>query len=115
MMTFAGLALRSLLVGMRTDPQKEGILQKRERHRDLDLISKLTPRGGLQAAEFEDRQAGYLYVDDSKVCYTDAVLGTVLLSNEFASGREASLQLDFYRSTYRDVKARRSTVYAAGA
>jgi hypothetical protein len=89
----------------------EGILQKRQRHLDPEFISKLTPRGGLQAAEFEDRQSGYLSVDGSKVCYTDALLGAVLLSTEFASSREASLQLDFYRSTFREVKARRSAFH----
>ena len=100
------------LVVRHAGPRKEGILQKRQRHFDPDFISKLTPRGGLQAAEFEDRQFGYLSVDGSKVCYTDALLGVVLLSTEFASGREASLQMDFYWSTFREVKARRSAFQA---
>ena len=68
------------LAGEHAGPCREGILQKRQRHLDSDFISKLTPRGGLQAAEFEDRQSGHLSVDGSKVCYTDALLGVVLLS-----------------------------------
>ena len=88
-------------------------MQKRQRYLDPNFISKLTPRGGLQAAEFEDRQSGYLSVNGSKVCYTDGFLGAILLSTEFASSREAALQLDFYRSTYQDVKARRSAFGAA--
>jgi len=34
----------------------------------------------------------------------------VLLSTEFASNKEAALQLSFYRSTYQEVKARRAAL-----
>jgi len=83
-------------------------VQKQQRHLDPEFVANLTPRGGLQAAEFEDKRLGFLSVEGSRVLYTDASLGIALLSTEFASNREAALQLRFYRSTYRDVKARRA-------
>ncbi|WP_336487041.1 hypothetical protein [Methylobacterium nigriterrae] len=99
------------LLGKRTDTWGKD-LHKRQRQLDPDRIAALTPRGGLQAAEFEDRRLGYLSVDGATVSYTDASLGAVLLSTEFASGREAALQMTFYRSTYQDVKARRAAFRA---
>ncbi|MER2267281.1 hypothetical protein [Methylobacterium oxalidis] len=82
-------------------------MQKPQRHLDPERIAELTPRGGLQAAEFEDRKLGRLSAVSSSVIYTDAASGAVLLSNRFASRAEAVSQLNFYRSTFQDVKARR--------
>ena len=83
-------------------------MQKQQRHLDAEFIAKLTPRGGLQAAEFEDKQLGYFSVEGSRVLYIDAELGVILLSTELASSREAALQLSFYRSTFQNVEARRA-------
>jgi len=78
---------------------------------DRASIIKLTPRGGLQAAEFEDKKLGHLSVDGCDVVYMDALSGVDLLRMTFASGKEAEMQLAFYRSTYGEVKARRSSLH----
>ena len=75
---------------------------------DPHAICALTPRGGLQAAEFEDKGLGCLRADGRDVIYTDASSGAELLRASFASGREAKMQLAFYRSTYAEVEARRA-------
>ncbi len=86
-------------------------MQKQQRHLDPDIIANLTPRGGLQAAEFEDQKLGHLSVDRRDVVYTDARSSVRLLRMTFASSKEAKMQVAFYRSTYEEVKARRSSLH----
>ena len=80
--------------------------QRKPQH---DFSAQRTPRGGLQAAEYEDRKLGRLHVAGSRVIYKDAETGEILMDRQFANDREAGLQLSFYRATYDDVKTRRSS------
>lgn len=75
---------------------------------DAARLIAYTPRSFLKAAEFEDRDFGTLKVDGRDILYTDHHTGAVLLRTTWASIREAKLQLQFYRDTYKDVKDRRA-------
>lgn len=75
---------------------------------DPRLVVKQTPRGGLQAAEYEGAGKGELRVDGKSVVYHDYLTEGDLLTLTYASRREAGLQLKFFRQTYDEVRRRRS-------
>ena len=59
---------------------------------DPRLVVKQTPRGGLQAAEYEGAGKGELRVDGKSVVYHDYLTEGDLLTLTYASRREAGLQ-----------------------
>lgn len=73
-------------------------------------LAERTPRGGLQAAEFEATGLGALGVDCRDMVYVDATTRIVLLRVAWTNNREARLQVKFYRQAYRDVVARRAAL-----
>jgi hypothetical protein len=66
------------------------------------------PRGGLQAAEYEELGYGLLTAVGRSVLYIDEATRSVPLRFSYASPAEASLQLQFFRETYQDAKRRRA-------
>lgn len=76
-----------------------------------EIVETRTPRGALQAAEFEDRKLGNLIADGRTVAYVDVITGATLLSWSYQSVREAKSQLDFFRSIYTDVTRRRAALH----
>lgn len=75
-----------------------------------DGLAGRTPRGGLQAAEFEGAGLGSLGIDCRDMVYVDAETRIVLLRVSWANNREARLQVRFYRQAYKDVVARRAAM-----
>ncbi len=73
-------------------------------------FAERTPRGGLQAAEFEARGLGALGVDCRDMVYIDATTRIVLLRVAWTNNREARLQVRFYRQAHKDVLARRAAL-----
>ncbi|WP_244424751.1 hypothetical protein [Methylobacterium nodulans] len=78
-------------------------------HLNPDTVQCMTPRGGLQAAEYEDRGYGYLNILRNSVCYIDSATGDCLTSFSYPSHRDAELQLSFFRQACQDAKRRRSS------
>jgi hypothetical protein len=77
----------------------------------LDIVDRRTPRGALQAAEFEARKFGSLVAKGKSVTYIDALTGVTLLSFTYCSGKEAKAQLGFFRAAYNDVEHRRAALH----
>ena len=77
----------------------------------LDIVDRRTPRGALQAAEFEARKLGSLVAKGKSVTYIDALTGVTLLSFTYCNGKEAKAQLGFFRAAYNDVEHRRAALH----
>jgi hypothetical protein len=76
-------------------------------HRPCGPVSGTTPKGGLQASEYEARGLGRLETEGSFLVYRDEGSGNVLLSMRYANAREAERQMAFFREAYQDVVRRR--------
>ncbi|MFE1602634.1 hypothetical protein [Methylobacterium sp. ID0610] len=77
-------------------------------HPSLRTVKHMTPRGGLQAAEYEDIGYGYLEIIENSVRYIDKETGKCLISFSYASQRDAALQLRFFRQACQDAKSHHS-------
>lgn len=64
----------------------------------------MTPRGGLQAAEYEELGYGYLEIVENSVCYVDGRTGKRLIDFRYPTRRDAALQLSFFRQACQDAK-----------
>lgn len=79
-----------------------------------NIEDRRTPRGALQAAEYETRKLGSLVAMGKSVAYIDALTGATLLSFSYRTGKEAKAQLGFFRAAYNDVKHRRAALQVVG-
>lgn len=73
------------------------------------ILEERTPRGALQAAEFEHKKLGRFVAEGRCISYIDAITGATLLSYTYESAREAKAQLAFFRASHADVLRRRAT------
>jgi hypothetical protein len=73
-----------------------------------DAARREVPRGGLQAAEFEDKRYGILTVDGRSVIYIAHADGAAGPRFTYPSERDARAQLSFFRAAYQDLKHRRT-------
>lgn len=76
-----------------------------------EIVETRTPRGALQAAEFEERKFGNLIANGKTVAYVDIITGATLLSWSYQSAQEAKSQLSFFRSIYTDAIRRRAALH----
>jgi len=75
-----------------------------------DLVARITPRGFLQAVEYEEEGRGSLRAMDKSVVYVDKLTGARLLTLSYATHREAEMQVDFLRLAYADMRSRRAAL-----
>jgi hypothetical protein len=75
---------------------------------DKSYYDRPIPKSGLQAAELEHDDFGYLCVRAQNIVYIDLMTKSVFLTLPYTSPVEATLQMKFYRQAYKDVLARRA-------
>ncbi|MGY2051437.1 hypothetical protein [Methylobacterium sp. JK268] len=73
-----------------------------------DAVPRGVPRGGLQAAEFEDKRYGLLRVDGRSVIYVAHEGEAAGLRFTYPSEHDARAQLSFFRAAYQDLKRHRA-------
>lgn len=69
----------------------------------------MMPRGGLQAAEYEELGYGFLEIVGNSVCYVDGRTGKRLINFAYPTRRDATLQLSFFRQACQDARRLHTT------